>query len=84
MCDYSLHLVANRPARVGDELVSTRFRNPLTRRFCRNRRAGRGRLPATRDRSLRSKRDVERDAAFRFFRGRSLKQTVARFPAGQS
>ena len=33
MCDYSLHLVANRPARVGDELVSTRFRNPLTRGF---------------------------------------------------
>ena len=33
MCDYSLHLVANRPARVGDELVSTRFRNPMTRGF---------------------------------------------------
>jgi hypothetical protein len=29
----SLHLVANRPARVGDELVSTQFRNPLTRGF---------------------------------------------------
>src|SRR5262249_62188552 len=26
MCDYSLHFVASRPARVGDKLVSTRFR----------------------------------------------------------
>ncbi len=33
MCDYSLHLVASRPARVGDKLVSTRFSNSLTRGF---------------------------------------------------
>ena len=33
MCDYSLHLVASRPARVGDKLVSTRFCNPLARGF---------------------------------------------------
>ena len=26
MCDYSLHDVANRPAKVGDKLVTTRFR----------------------------------------------------------
>ena len=25
MCDYSLHLVASRPAKVGDKLVSTSF-----------------------------------------------------------
>jgi hypothetical protein len=25
MCDYSLHLVASRPARVGETLISTRF-----------------------------------------------------------
>ena len=33
MCDYSLHLVASRPARVGDKLVTTRFPNTITRGF---------------------------------------------------
>jgi hypothetical protein len=33
MCDYSLHGVASRPAKVGDRLVSTDFRNTLTRGF---------------------------------------------------
>ncbi len=33
MCDYSLHFVASRPARVDDKLVSTRFSNSLTRGF---------------------------------------------------
>jgi len=33
MCDYSLHLVASRPARVGDKLISTSFRNTSTRGF---------------------------------------------------
>jgi hypothetical protein len=33
MCDYSLHNVASRPAKVGDQLVSTRFRNSITRGF---------------------------------------------------
>src|SRR6516165_2096296 len=33
MCDYNLYLIASRPARVGDKLVSTRFRNSLTRGF---------------------------------------------------
>jgi hypothetical protein len=33
MCDYSLHGVASRPARVGDRLVTTDFRNTLTRGF---------------------------------------------------
>src|ERR1700730_4600230 len=33
MCDYSLHNVAARPAKVGDKLVSTRFRNSTTRGF---------------------------------------------------
>ena len=30
MCDYSLHAVENRPAKVGDKLVSTRFINSDT------------------------------------------------------
>ena len=33
MCDYSLHLVASRPARVGDKLVSTTFPETTTRGF---------------------------------------------------
>ena len=33
MCDYSLRNVASRPARVGDKLVSTSFRNSSTRGF---------------------------------------------------
>jgi hypothetical protein len=33
MCDYSLHLVASRPAKVGDKLVTTKFKNSLTGGF---------------------------------------------------
>ena len=32
MCDYSLHLVASRPAKVGDTLVTTKF-HAFTRGF---------------------------------------------------
>lgn len=33
MCDYSLHSVASRPAKAGDELVTTRFLYSATRGF---------------------------------------------------
>ncbi len=33
MCDYSLHSVASRPAKVGDKLVTARFDNTSTRGF---------------------------------------------------
>ncbi len=33
MCDYSLQGLASRPAEVGDQLVSTKFVNSLTRGF---------------------------------------------------
>jgi hypothetical protein len=33
MCDYSLHHVATRPAKVEDKLVATKFRNSITRGF---------------------------------------------------
>ncbi len=33
MCDYSLHAVETRPAKVGDKLVSTSFLNCFTRGF---------------------------------------------------
>ncbi len=33
MCDYSLHAVASRPARVGDKLITTQFENTVTAGF---------------------------------------------------
>jgi len=33
MCDYSLHVAATRPAKVGERLVSTSFRGCATRGF---------------------------------------------------
>jgi hypothetical protein len=33
MCDYSLHLVATRPAQIEDKLVTTKFKNSITRGF---------------------------------------------------
>jgi hypothetical protein len=33
MCDYSLHTVAARPAKVGDKLISSSFTNSFTRGF---------------------------------------------------
>jgi hypothetical protein len=33
MCDYSLHAIASRPARVGEALVSTHFRGSATLGF---------------------------------------------------
>jgi hypothetical protein len=33
MCDYSLHNVASRPAKVGDKLVTTQFLHSCTRGF---------------------------------------------------
>jgi hypothetical protein len=33
MCDYSLHFVASRPAKVGDKLVTTKFGNSVTGGF---------------------------------------------------
>ena len=33
MCDYSLHSVATRPAQIEDKLVTTKFKNSITRGF---------------------------------------------------
>lgn len=33
MCDYSLHAVSSRPAKVGDKLLTSNFSNTLTRGF---------------------------------------------------
>ena len=78
MCDYSLHLVASRPAQVGDKLISTRFFNSLTRGF-----AAIGEpdvavclLPGT---ELAFAAEVRCEPLFALFRKRNLGQKVARF-----
>jgi hypothetical protein len=78
MCDYSLHHVASRPAKVGDKLVSTTFAGSITRGF-----AAVGEpnvavclMPGT---ELAFDRDVESDATFRFLPARRTRGRVARF-----
>jgi hypothetical protein len=78
MCDYSLHYVANRPAKVGDKLVTTRFRESYTRGF-----AAVGEpdvavclLPGT---ELAFDRDVDCDRGFGLLPRRTIKENLARF-----
>jgi len=79
MCDYSLHLVASRPAKVGDKLVTTKFNNSLTHGF-----AAVGEphvavclLPGT---EVAFEREVECEHIFKVFRSQKLiGEKVARF-----
>ncbi len=79
MCDYSLNFVASRPAKVGDRLVSTQFRNSITRGF-----AAIGEphvavclLPGT---ELAFENEVAYDPALgSFLPNRKVRQKVARF-----
>jgi hypothetical protein len=78
MCDYSLQYVANRPAKVGDKLVSSQFANSITRGFCA---VGEPSvavclLPGT---ELVFDRDVECEHALGFFPNKKLREKVARF-----
>ncbi|HEX2474612.1 MAG TPA: hypothetical protein VHK01_07700 [Lacipirellulaceae bacterium] len=78
MCDYSLHYVASRPAKVGDKLVSTKFANTSTRGFAP---VGEPHLavcllPGT---ELAFEKDVEYEPTFGFLPQRSTGQRVARF-----
>jgi len=78
MCDYSLHLVASRPAKVGDKLVATDFAKSITRGFsavgepdvavCL--------LPGT---ELAFESAVQYDRAFSLFGKATVDQKVARF-----
>ncbi|HEY3222368.1 MAG TPA: hypothetical protein VGJ76_01010 [Pseudolabrys sp.] len=78
MCDYSLHDVASRPAKVGDKLVSTQFPNAITRGFCdpSQPRVAVCLLPGT---ELAFEKEVECDASFRFLPTRKSTHKVARF-----
>jgi hypothetical protein len=78
MCDYSLHGVASRSAKIGDKLVSTKFPHSITRGF-----AAVGEpnvvvclLPGT---ELAFEKEVAYHHAIGMFRDRKLAQKVARF-----
>ena len=78
MCDYSLHLIASRPAKVGDKLVSTKFNNSITRGFAA---VGVPNVavclrPGT---EVAFEREVECDHPLGFFPNRKLREKVARF-----
>jgi len=78
MCDYSLHHVASRPAKVEDRLVTTKFDNSITRGF-----AAVGEpnvavclLPGT---ELAFEKEVECDPVFTILPKKKIGQKVARF-----
>ena len=78
MCDYSLHSVASRPAKVGDKLVVTDFAKSITRGF-----AAVGEpdvavclLPGT---EVAFENDVQYDRAFSMMGKARLRHNVARF-----
>lgn len=78
MCDYSLHLVASRPAKVGDKLVATDFARSITRGF-----AAEGEpdvavclLPGT---EIAFEQEVQYDRAFSLFGKARVEHKVARF-----
>jgi hypothetical protein len=78
MCDYSLHHVASRPAKVGDKLVSTAFNNSITRGFAASAdpQVAVCLLPGT---ELAFESDVECDPTFGFLSNRKIGEKVARF-----
>jgi hypothetical protein len=78
MCDYSLHHVATRSAKVEDKLVSTKFGNSITRGF-----AAIGEpnvavclLPGT---EIAFERNVECEPALGILPTRKIGQSIARF-----
>jgi hypothetical protein len=78
MCDYSLHHVASRPAKIGDKLVTTKFVNTFTGGFAAvdNRDVAVCLLPGT---ELAFERDVECEPSLGILPTRRLGQRVARF-----
>ena len=79
MCDYSLHLVASRPAKIGDKLVTTKFNNTLTGGFAEVQEPTVAvcLLPGT---EVAFEREVECENIFKVFRSQKIiRQKVARF-----
>jgi len=78
MCDYSLHLVASRPAKVGDALVTTDFAKSITRGFAAvdEPEVAVCLLPGT---ELAFDSEVQYDRAFSLFGRARVSHKVARF-----
>jgi hypothetical protein len=78
MCDYSLHALASRPAKIGDRLVSTGFPNAITRGFASidNPNVAVCLLPGT---EVAFEHEVEYDGVLPFLPKRQHPYTVARF-----
>ncbi|MEA2802809.1 MAG: hypothetical protein QOE49_2904 [Rhodospirillaceae bacterium] len=78
MCDYSLHLVASRAAKVGDELVTTKFNNSITRGFAAigEPKVAVSLLPGT---EVAFEKEVSFDRVVGIFPTRKLAEKVAHF-----
>jgi hypothetical protein len=78
MCDYSLHHVATRPAKIEDRLVTTKFHNTITRGFAAisDPRVAVCLMPGT---ELAFDREVECEAALAIFPTKKIGRRVARF-----
>jgi len=78
MCDYSLHLVVSRPAKVGDKLVTTEFAKSITRGFSAigEPEVAVCLLPGT---ELAFEDDVQYERAFSLFGRVRINHRVARF-----
>jgi hypothetical protein len=78
MCDYSLHLIASRPAKVADRLVSTDFVKSITRGFTEigHPDVAVCLLPGT---ELAFDNEVQFDRAFSMFGKARVEHRVARF-----
>jgi len=78
MCDYSLHLVASRPAKAGETLVSTKFPESSTRGFAsvQDPNVAVCLRPGT---ELAFEKDVQSDSRWTFRKMRQHGHRVARF-----
>jgi len=78
MCDYSLHLIASRPAKVADKLVSTDFVRSITRGFTEIGQPDVAvcLLPGT---EIAFDNEVQYDRAFSMFGRARIEERVARF-----
>jgi hypothetical protein len=78
MCDYSLHHVASRPAKIDDKLVTTMFKNSVTRGFAAVREPDVAvcLLPGT---EIAFDENVRCDRAFGILPARKIGHRLARF-----
>jgi len=78
MCDYSLHLLASRPAKLGDQLVTTNFERSLTRGFAAVGEPGVA-VCLRAGTELAFHNNVQYDRTFSLFRRLFVQHKVARF-----